>query len=120
VNQASDFGDDLTDGADVRQSIQGHGNVEVIFELANELEDLERVESEIGKQRARKSRLDRLSAQPLEDVDGVAFEPIGRYRRIGERTGMLGLVAQCILNVIPTTRFAQPLPHLLNAKPLST
>ena len=78
MDQASDFGDDLTDGADVRQSIQGHGNVEMIFELTDELEDLQRIESEIGEQCARETRLDRLSTQPLEDVDGVAFEPICR------------------------------------------
>ena len=78
MDQASDFGGDLADGTDLRQSIQGHGNVEMIFELPDELEDLERIEPEIGEQGARESRLDRLSAQPLEDVDGVAFEPICR------------------------------------------
>ena len=62
----------------MRQSIQGHGNVEMIFELSDELQDLQRVESQIGEQRARERRLDRLSAQPLEDVDGLAFEAIYR------------------------------------------
>ena len=52
AGQPADFGGDLTDGADVSQVVQRHGDVEVIFELADELEDLQRVEAQIGQQLA--------------------------------------------------------------------
>ena len=46
ADQPPDLGDNLGDGADVGQRVQRHGDVEVIFQLADEFQHLQRVETE--------------------------------------------------------------------------
>ena len=46
----------LGDGANVGQRVQRHGDVEVIFQLAYELQDLKRIETEVGEQFALEAR----------------------------------------------------------------
>lgn len=52
----------------------------MIFQLAHELEHLERVETEVGQQFALGSGIDWTPAETLENLDGVAFEPVVRMR----------------------------------------
>jgi hypothetical protein len=46
---AADLACNLGDGANVGQRVQRHGDVEVIFQLAYEFQDLKRVETEVGE-----------------------------------------------------------------------
>jgi hypothetical protein len=62
----------------VGQRVQRHGDVELIFQLADEFQDLERVETEVGEQFALGPGIDRTPAEALENLDGVAFEPVVR------------------------------------------
>ena len=57
--------------------VERHGNLEVIFQFADKLKHLERVEPQIRQQFAVELRLDRTPADALENLEGVLLEPIG-------------------------------------------
>jgi hypothetical protein len=105
-DQPSDLAGNLGDGADVGQRVQRNGDVEVIFQLADELQDLERVETEVGEQLALRQGIDRPAAETLENLDGVAFEPVVRMRGLYARRGSpsrgigcIGQAVKCNMNV---------------------
>ena len=50
AGQPPDLAGNLGDGANVGQRVQRHGDVEVILQLAYELQNLKRVETEVGEQ----------------------------------------------------------------------
>ena len=72
-----DFGGNVAHGSDVSQSVERHRNIEVIFELADQLEHLQRVEPQIGEQLAGSGRLNRPPADALQNFDDVAFDGLG-------------------------------------------
>ena len=74
--EAPHFGHDLVDGANVRQGVEGDRDIEVVFQFADELEDLEGVEAEVGQQLTPRSRINFAPAQPLENLNRIAFKPI--------------------------------------------
>jgi hypothetical protein len=59
----------------VSQGVEGHSDVEVILELADEFQHLQRIETEIGQQFARPNRLDRTATDTLENLDEIALDP---------------------------------------------
>jgi len=61
----------------MRQVVQWHGNLEVVFQFPHELEHLKRVEAQVGQQLVFERRLDRTPADALENLDGVLLEPVG-------------------------------------------
>src|SRR5580765_6158581 len=85
--QPPDFINNLADGADVRESVQRDGNAEVILELADELQDLQRIEAEVRKQLMLERRVNRTAAQTLENLKSVTFEPVGNRRVLCARHG---------------------------------
>ena len=105
-DQPSDLAGNLGDGANVGQRVQRNGDVEVIFQLADEFQDLERVETEVGEQLALGPGIDRTAAETLENLDGVAFEPVVRKRGLYARRGSpargigcIGQAVKCNMNV---------------------
>jgi hypothetical protein len=78
----------------VGEGVQRYRDAEVVFELANELEHLQRVEAEVGEQFAVRLRIDRMATEAPDDVQGVAFESVGGRCRVGTRRGSpaLGIV----------------------------
>ena len=68
---------DVAHGADMGQGVQRHGDVEMILQLADEFQYLQRVEAEVGQELAGGSRVDRTPADALEDFDDVAFDAFG-------------------------------------------
>jgi len=62
--------------ADMREIVQRHGNPEVVFEFAHQLEHLQGVESEIGEQLIIERRLDRTSADAFEDVNRLVLKTV--------------------------------------------
>jgi len=80
----------------------------MIFQLADELEHLQRIEAEIGEQFAVERRVDGAAADTLEDVDGFVVKAVeGRRRTPGNgvrarRIGSLGQASKC--NTNPTGR----------------
>jgi len=106
AGQPPDLAGNLGHGANVGQRVQRHGDVEVIFQLAYELQDLKRIETEVGEQLALGPGIDRPSAETLENLDGVAFEPVvrmrGLYTRCGSPArgiGCIGQAGKCNMNV---------------------
>jgi hypothetical protein len=77
----------------VSQRIERYRDIEVVFQFADQLEDLEGVESEIRKQLARPARFNRPPADALQDFDDVAFDGFSRWRLAGvlRRAVALGL-----------------------------
>lgn len=71
------FGGHIRDGSNMSECVQRDGNIEVIFELADELQDLQRVESKIGKQLARGPGVDRPAADALQDFDNAPLDCFG-------------------------------------------
>ena len=71
------FGSDVADGADVCQGVQRHSDIEVIFQLSDELQHLQGIQTKVRQQFARCGRLDRPSADALQDVDDVEFYGLG-------------------------------------------
>ena len=71
----------------MRQRIQRDSDVEVVFELTDKLEHLQRIEPEVGKQLTIQRRFDGTPAQTLEGRDRVSFEPIGERRDVCARRG---------------------------------
>ena len=47
-DEPSDFRSDLRHSTDLREGVEWHGDVEMIFEFAHEFEHLQRIEAEIG------------------------------------------------------------------------
>ena len=72
----------------------------MIFQLAYEFQDLERVETEVGQQLTLGLGLDRATTETLENLDGVAFEPVVRRRGLCARRGSpargIGCVGQAM------------------------
>ena len=93
-DQPPHLSDDLRHRADVVQVIQRHRNLEVIFELADQFKNLERVEPEVGQQLALLRRLNWPTADALENVNRVLFEAIGG----SDRVGSLGQAGKCNMN----------------------
>ena len=93
LDETADFAYDLADGANVIQIVERHRNLEVVFQFSHQFKNLERIEPQIGKQFALRSRLDRPPADALEDVNRVLFEPIGR-----PGFGSRGQASQCSMN----------------------
>ena len=78
----------------------------MIFQLADELQDLERVETEVSEQLALGAGIDRTAAETLENLDGVAFEPVVRRRGLyplrgspARGIGCIGQAVKCNMNV---------------------
>jgi hypothetical protein len=76
--QSTDLVDDLRNGADVGQVVEGNSDIEVVFEFADELEHLQRVKAEIGEQFTFERRTNRPPAQSLQDRKSLALKAIGR------------------------------------------
>jgi len=68
----------------------------MIFQLADELQDLERVKTEVSEQLALGAGIDRTAAETLENLDGVAFEPVVRMRGLYARRGSPAHGIECI------------------------
>jgi len=68
----------------------------MIFQLADELQDLKRVETEVSEQLALGAGIDRTAAQTLENLDGVAFEPVVRMLDLYARRGSPAHGTECI------------------------
>jgi hypothetical protein len=90
----------------VGQRVQRNGDVELIFQLAYQFQDLERVETEVCEQFALGAGIDRTAAETLENFDGVAFEPVVRVRGLYARRGFpargigyIGQAMECNMNV---------------------
>ena len=82
----------------MREVVQRHGDVEMIFQLADQLQHLQRVEAEIAQQLVVERRLNRPPADVLQDVDGLELKSIGggASRRVGSvmRACLFGNVGQ--------------------------
>ena len=68
----------------------------MIFQLAYEFQDLKRVETEVGEQFALGPGIDRSTAETLENLDGVAIEPVVRRRGLYPRRGSPAHGIECI------------------------
>ena len=79
-DEPPDFGADLTNGADVRQGIERDRDPEAVFEFADEFENLQRVEAQVGQEFAVRRGVDRPAAETLEHLKRLAFESIGGSR----------------------------------------
>src|SRR5436309_10281450 len=77
VNESSDSRDDLRDGPSSRYLVGGDRDVESSFELCNDFKHLQRVESKVGDEIARQRRLDRTSADILQDFEDGRFDGRG-------------------------------------------
>lgn len=78
----------------------------MILELTDELENPQRVEPQIRHQLALGGRINRAAAQPLENLDSVAFEALGGKRGACTRRGAsargvgnLGQAVKCNTNL---------------------
>ena len=79
------------------QGVERHGDAEVIFELSNQFQDLQRIEAEVGEQFAGRTRIDGVVAEPLEDFQRVAFEPVrgGCGLCVRRALGVRGVGSRC-------------------------
>ena len=60
----------------MHEIVQRHRNVEMILELADQLEHTQRIEPQVRKQLTVQGRFDLRRADPFEDLEGVASEAI--------------------------------------------
>jgi hypothetical protein len=81
----------------------------VVFQFADELEDLEGVETQVGQQLTPRSRINCAPAQSFENLNRVAFKPIKGKRGFGTRggsatrgVGCVGQVSKCTTNAVFT------------------
>lgn len=122
--EAADFGDDLAHGANVREVVERHGDVEVVLELAHQLEHEQRVVAEVRHQFAVGSGIDRLAAQSLQDVERVGGDPIvrcgemraarvgGRFRQGNKKVIQQRLIPTTVVLVWPARAGASRLVQL--------
>jgi len=68
---------DLCNRAHRRDVLDRDGDIEPIFELGDQLEDLERIEAEIGDEIALERRLDGPAADALHGFDDACFDVSG-------------------------------------------
>jgi hypothetical protein len=80
--KSAHFGDHLSNGPDVRQVVEGNGNVEPVLQLADEFQYLQGIESKIRQQLALGHGLHGPAAQLFDELDDVVFEAVGRSARI--------------------------------------
>lgn len=81
----------------------------MVFQFADELEDLEGVEAQVGQQLTPRSRINCSPAQSLENLNRVAFKPIKGKRGFGTRrssatrgVGCVGQAPKCTTNAVFT------------------
>jgi len=82
IHETPNFTDHLRDGANVIQIVQRHGNLEVVFQFTHQFKNLQRIETQVGEELARRRRVDRPPADAFEDVNRVLLEPIGGSGRL--------------------------------------
>jgi choline kinase len=84
VCEARDLCRNLGHGSDVRQRVERDSDVEMVFELADEFEHLQRVEAEIGEQFAAGRRINLAPAQALQNLDDFELDLLatGAFSRL--------------------------------------
>ena len=85
------FSHDLAHGTNMRESIERDGDVEMILQLSDELEHLQRIETEICQQLAVGRRTRGPSFQPCKDLERIALESIDGGRFYGRDTRPRGV-----------------------------
>jgi len=60
----------------VRERVQRHRDVEVIFQLTDQFEHLKGIEAEVLQKLVVRPRFDRSAAQAFDDLGGVALEAV--------------------------------------------